>query len=608
VSRDERSGLERDDLARLLGLLPRASLVDLAVAHGLAVSGRAGRRGLAGALAACQDLRLEEVVGDLLDKGELKALCRGLGLRVGGRKGELGRRILEAVSAPGEGDELVDGRWWPFERARRYVRALGLLDMHEWHAYSRGDMRELMGTRPEGIPAVPHREYREHGWSGFGDWLDSARHRVAFGPWAPFKKARRFARELRLASRNEWARWCRGGLPDRPPRPSNVPARPERVYGVAWRGWDDWLGRKAGRRSLRWRTFEAARAWARGLGLKNVDEWRALCRGERPDLGTRPDDVPACPDSVYAADGWTGWGDWLGTAAVGRQEVMPWPYAEARAFARGLGLRTGEEWIAYARGERPDLPPRPFGVPALPHAVYRDAGWGGMGDWLGTGRVALKDKAFRPFAAARAWARGLGLKSVREWRALLRGELPGLSRPDDVPASPEQTYRDAGWVSWGDFLGTGRVADWYKEWRPFAEARAFARALGLKSSTEWRAWVKGELPEKGERPPDIPTNPSSVYAGAGWKGFGDWLGTGTVRRYRGRGCFRPFAAARAWARTLGLRTGAEWARFTKGELPEKGALPDDVPAAPQTVYRDAGWAGWPDFLGTDGGPARAAAG
>ena len=42
-----------------------------------------------------------------------------------------------------------------------------------------------------------------------------------------------------------------------------------------------------------------------------------------------------------------------------------------------------------------------------------------MGDWLGTGTVATHLRKYRSFKEARAFVRGLGLKSQAEWRDIL---------------------------------------------------------------------------------------------------------------------------------------------------------------------------------------------
>jgi hypothetical protein len=61
-----------------------------------------------------------------------------------------------------------------------------------------------------------------------------------------------------------------------------------------------------------------------------------------------------------------------------------------------------------------------------------------------------------------------------------------------------------------------------KNWRPFEEARQFARSLELSSAEGWNDYSKS-----GRRPPDIPSRPQSYYAGE-WAGWGDFLGTGNV--------------------------------------------------------------------------------
>jgi hypothetical protein len=78
-----------------------------------------------------------------------------------------------------------------------------------------------------------------------------------------------------------------------------------------------------------------------------------------------------------------------------------------------------------------------------------------MGDWLGTGVVASQLRQYRSFEDARSFARALVLKSRAGWKAFAQsGQLP-----PDIPANPWNTYKDKGWVSMGDWLGTGRVAN-----------------------------------------------------------------------------------------------------------------------------------------------------
>jgi hypothetical protein len=118
--------------------------------------------------------------------------------------------------------------------------------------------------------------------------------------------------------------------------------------------------------------------------------------------------------------------------------------------------------------------------------------------------------------------RRLGLKSQTEWRAYLKSG----GKPDDIPAAPQDVYADHGWVGYGNWLGTGTVATFLRQYRSFKKARAFVRRLGLKSFSEWRDYSKS-----GKKPDDIPANPQPKYAETGWTGWGEWLGTDTVSRH-----------------------------------------------------------------------------
>ena len=226
-----------------------------------------------------------------------------------------------------------------------------------------------------------------------------------------------------------------------------------------------------------------------------------------------------------------------------------------------------------------------------PNVVYREAGWSGYGDWLGSGRVANVDKEFRPFHEARQYVHGLRLKSYVAWLEYCRSG----DRPEDVPYKPERSYKDQGWNGWGDWLGTGNVANRNRCFRSFQEARQYVHELGLTSVIEWQAYAKS-----GQRPSDIPSSPDRVYKDDGWGGFGDWLGTGRVADRDKR--FLPFDEAREYVQTLGLRTVAEWRVFSKS--PNR---PPDIPSTPEQVYREAGWAGFDDWLKGTSRSAHAAA-
>lgn len=154
-----------------------------------------------------------------------------------------------------------------------------------------------------------------------------------------------------------------------------------------------------------------------------------------------------------------------------------------------------------------------------------------MGDWLGTGTKAQYLKKFRSFENARAFVRKLKLQSAFEWQQYSKGALSKFKKkPDDIPSTPGETYANKGWVGFGDWLGTGRVANQQKKFRSFKKARIFAHQLKLKNVSEWRKYTRGKVMNRMKLPIDIPANPEGVYKNEGWKGYGDWIGTKTRGR------------------------------------------------------------------------------
>ncbi len=339
--------------------------------------------------------------------------------------------------------------------------------------------------------------------------------RTAGLEWRPFHEARTSVRSLRLQGYSAWRDYCAGHLPTLPSKPSDIPTNPNNIYRQHWAGWYDWLGNRA----HVWRPFEDVRTFAQNLRLSSSREWQAYCRGERPDLPPKPDDVPKSPADVYS-DHWKGWGDWLGT---GKKMWAPsnWrSFVEARYFVRQLNLNNQKEWKVYCQGKLPRLPPRPADIPSTPWEAYKSE-WISIADWLGSGYIATRKRSMRPFEDARAFACTLGLRSYEEWKEYCKGKLPNLpARPTDIPVNPHIYYRYQ-WKGSRDWLGTKMLAR-----RPFASARAFARRLNLGSKEQWLKYCAGEFPQLPQKPADIPSSPAVVYKQSGWISWGDWRGTG----------------------------------------------------------------------------------
>ena len=256
------------------------------------------------------------------------------------------------------------------------------------------------------------------------------------------------------------------------------------------------------------------------------------------------------------------------------------PFAEALAAARALQLTSSTEWRAWCKDGL-----RPAKLPAAPDRVYKHAGWQGWGHYLGTGNTFNSAQVFLPFDEAARVGRALKLVNRAEWLAWCQQG----TRPANVPADPSKTYKGAGWLGWGNWLGTGNESpsDQQRRFLPFAQARTFVVALKLRSWEDWQAWCKS-----GARPANVPAAPYGTYKHTGWRGAGHWLGTGTTVG-GSKKVFLPHDEALPFVRSLQLTGKRAWVAWSSG-----GSRPANIPSNPQTTYLRHGWQGFTHWLGS----------
>jgi hypothetical protein len=406
-----------------------------------------------------------------------------------------------------------------------------------------------------------------------------------------FKKAREFALKLGLKNRYEWVVYSSiDNL-----KPADIPDNPDEIY-KDWSGWKNWLGNYE---KVPFLSFEEAREVVRNKNFKNTSEWKKWCNWNPNDFGLKPPEIPASPHIYFKESGWFGYNDWLGTENPKLNKKYR-SFKKSREFARELGLTSSEFWLKYCKGEMNHLPPKPEDIPTNVARKYRDIGWNGMNDFLNAKehrRVRRLTNA-RDFNEARAFVQGLGIKNLKEWLKYVKGELPTQkAKPKDIPNSPELVYKGHGWKGYGDWFGTFTIAPFKRKYRSFESSREFARELGLTSSEKWISYCKGDMPNLPEKPEDIPTNVARKFADEGWQGYKDFLQSNIHRLKYSK--FKSYNEAKEFIHKLELKDYKEWHKYISGEfsnLPEK---PSDIPANPSGVYKDNGWTGIGDWIGSD---------
>jgi superfamily II DNA or RNA helicase len=254
------------------------------------------------------------------------------------------------------------------------------------------------------------------------------------------------------------------------------------------------------------------------------------------------------------------------------------PFIEAREFARSLNLKGSRDWEKYLQSGK-----RPPNIPAVPAKVYSGKGWISYSDWVGTHR-SRKNEKYLSYIEARDFVRKLNYSGRPEWRKYLKTG----QRPINIPSKPENIYKEKGWSGFGDWLGTGNVKYSEINYRSFEEAKAFVHELKLKNFKEWKVYRRS-----GNKPHDIPSGPDRMYAGHGWKGIGDWLGTNAIYQgIKGSSKFIPHDKARVFVYTLNLLNEVDWKEYC-----QSGNKPVYIPSNPQISYKGKGWVGFDDWLG-----------
>jgi hypothetical protein len=253
--------------------------------------------------------------------------------------------------------------------------------------------------------------------------------------------------------------------------------------------------------------FKEASEYVKKLNLKSQEEWKVY-----KNSVNKPKNIPDNPEEIYRNRGWKGFQDWLGyeidrSLFNNNSQYSFLNYEESLEVVHKFKLTSEKEWKDFKKNGL-----KPENIPAQPERVYKGKGWKGFQEWLGYDANKLK-YSFLSYDEAREIVHEFKLTSENEWRAFKNKGL----KPENIPAKPENVYKDKGWKGFQDWLGYESNASKY--FLPYDDAKVFVHSLELESEDEWRTFKK-----LGVKPENIPSSPEKVYKDKGWKGFKDWLG------------------------------------------------------------------------------------
>ena len=456
-------------------------------------------------------------------------------------------------------NKLAKLSWMPFEQAREFVRGLKLNSQKDFRNYFNNN------TRPADLPTAPNAIYKNKGWISWGDYFGTGRIADQLKQYCSYLEARQFVKKYNLTSNKKWKLLCNSGEV-----PNNIPYNPDQTYkSKGWNGWGDFLGSgNIANYNKQYLDFNNAKAFVRNLKFKSVSDWRAYCISEK-----KPFNIPSSPEKIYENKGWINFSDWLGVEIIATQNRVYKNFHDSRELVRNLKLKNIIEWRNFCKSGK-----KTVDIPKSPDHVYKDQGWNGYGDWLGTNNTATQNRSYWDYNVAREFVRKLNFKNYTEWKNYCKSD----QKPIELPNSPEKVYKNKEWIGISDWLGTGKA-------RPntpigsFKDVKEFVYKLRLKNMKEWRLYCKS-----GEKPVNIPYAPQDKYKE--WRGWADFLGTENLHKKE----FVSYSDAKNFIKNLKLKSNNDWRRYLKTE--EK---PDFIPSAPENIYRNKGWNGWGDFLGTE---------
>jgi superfamily II DNA or RNA helicase len=258
-----------------------------------------------------------------------------------------------------------------------------------------------------------------------------------------FEEARDFVRNLSFENENDYRFWSKNN------RPPNIPSHPQKVYkDKGWVSWGDWYGTNTISTNNRiYLPFNEAKKLVRSFNLKNQKEWYAWSKSDK-----RPDNIPGNPNKIYKTEfislgdfvGYRdGWGDFL-------------PYNEAIKIVHTLKIANKTEWNEFCKEGK-----TPINIPSNPNKKYKDNGWNGWGDWLGTFNVATFDRKYWDFNTSKEFVKTLNLTKQQEWFNYCKS----YEKPYNLPSSPHFVYKKE-WISWSDWLGY--IGDGTHKWTKHA--------------------------------------------------------------------------------------------------------------------------------------------
>jgi len=397
--------------------------------------------------------------------------------------------------------------------------------------------------------------------------------RVAFGNWRSYEEAKKFIHKLKFANNRDY---YNGFIKNIIPR--DFPRHPNRVYKTnGWISWGDFLG--TGYEHIKiYKTYNQAKEIIKKYNLKSQNDHKIFASKNKKFFNQNK--IPTFPGGYYGKrKSWISWGDYLGTGKVADQYKNFYSYEKAKKFIKPFNLKNTKDWIKFSQSKK-----RPEYIPASPRDTYLNNGWKGFGDFLGFG-ISEKYVKLYSYNEAKKVNKNLKILSSSDYRERKKNRTISPR----LPYKPNIIYKSEGWISWGDYLGTGRVADQKKKFISYNDAKKYLSKYKFQSVQDFTRLKKNK-----KFPDNFPKQPPHVYGKQkNWKRWIDFLSLDTVK-YLGRYEVKlTYIQAKKVVKNYKLENQYQWNKYIANNK-----IPINIPRQPRIHYHKKGsWKGWRDFLG-----------
>jgi len=387
-------------------------------------------------------------------------------------------------------DKVATSNWQSYEDAKKYTSKLNLKSQRQWYEYLETN------NKPLDIPRSPEGFYkRQKTWISWGDFLGTNSIATYNRKYVSFDECKKFAKKNKIINVVQWKNLVN--------IPSNITKSPHKTYKKEWKGWGDFFGTNRRRSNKsKFLNYKDAKKYISKLNLKSLRQWFKYKNTEK-----FPDFLPKYPSDFYKNSGWNSWNDFL--SYTGRRFKT---LEEAKKIVKSNNFQNLQQWKEFIIKKKLT---NDFPLAVDLYYKKNSKNWKGTSDFLNFPKRGTLKKKYISFNKAKLFAQSKRITSTKEWKDYVKSK--GL--PDNMSSNPQGIYKQR-WKGWGDFLGTGRIADQLKVFYGFKKSKSIVSKLKLNNKNQFHILRKTKKISV-----KIPYNPDKTYKRSKeWKGWPDFLG------------------------------------------------------------------------------------